>query len=257
LDLGSGCKPWDRPVGRRGAASVDSRAEERGPDVPRCDLPGIRQRRQWSPDARALGIVGDRWILLIVRELAFGALRLSELQRVFPGMSTGALEQRLNRMTAEGLITRHRYAEVPPRVEFELTDAGRELLEILAPMVRWALRWAWSAPEADEWVDVTAMFRLAGCVVDVPADVDAEVELIVEDDHGVALDLYTMRISGGAAAVVHKPAARADAVIKATRHAWASALGPQHALDGLRIGGDERLAELFLSSFEAVPGRSW
>lgn len=201
--------------------------------------------------------MGDRWILLITRELAFGALRLSELQRVFPGMSTGALEQRLNRMTAEGLITRHRYAEVPPRVEFELTDAGRELLVVLAPMVRWALRWAWSEPEADEWVDVTAMFRLAGCVVDAPADVDGEVELIVEDEHGVALDLYTLRLMSGSAAVMHKPAARADAVIKATRRAWTDALGPRHAVDGLRIGGDARLAELFLSSFEAVSGKPW
>src|SRR5215467_938802 len=162
-------------------------------DVARPDLSGVRRRRQWSPDARALGIVGDRWILLIARELAFGAMRLSELQRAFPGMSTGALEQRLNRMTAEGLVTRHRYAEVPPRVEFELTEAGRDMLAILAPMVQWALRWAWSAPNADEWVDVTAMFRLAGCVVTPPEDVTAELELIVEDEQEVSLDLYTLR----------------------------------------------------------------
>ncbi len=134
--------------------------------MPRCDLPGVRRRRQWSPDARALGMIGDRWVLLIARELAFGSLRLSELQRAFPGMSTGALEQRLNRMAAGGLVTRHRYAEVPPRVEFELTDAGRDLLAILAPIVQWALRWAWTSPQPDEWVDVTAMFRLAGCVVE-------------------------------------------------------------------------------------------
>jgi len=222
--------------------------------MPRCDVPGTRPRRQWSPDARALGVVGDRWILLIARELAFGPLRLSELQRAFPGMSTGALEQRLHRMVTEGLVTRQRYAEVPPRVEFELTDAGRDLLAILAPIVRWALRWAWSRPQPDEWVDVTAMFRLAGCVVEPPADVEAEVELIVEDEQEVALDLYTLQLREGAAAVEHKPAARADAVIKATRHAWAGALGPEHALGGLRISGDERLAELFLGSFRAGAG---
>jgi DNA-binding HxlR family transcriptional regulator len=198
--------------------------------------------------------VGDRWVLLIARELAFGALRLSELQRAFPGMSTGALEQRLNRMTTEGLITRHRYAEVPPRVEFELTEAGRELLAVLAPMVRWALRWAWTEPQPDEWVDVTAMFRLAGCVVDPPAELDAEMELIVEDDHEVAVDLYTLRVRDGVANVAHKPAMRADAVIKATSHAWAGAFGPEHSLDGLRIGGDTRLAEMFLASFQAVSG---
>ena len=127
--------------------------------VARSDVSGIRRRRQWSPDARALGVVGDRWILLIARELAFDALRLSELQRAFPGMSTGALEQRLNRMTSEGLVERHRYAEVPPRVEFELTEAGRDMLAILAPMVQWALRWACSAPQPDEWVHAAGASR--------------------------------------------------------------------------------------------------
>jgi DNA-binding HxlR family transcriptional regulator len=222
--------------------------------VARRDAPGIRRRRQWSPDARALGLIGDRWVLLIVRELAFGPLRLSELQRAFPGMSTGALEQRLNRMAASGLVTRHRYAEVPPRVEFELTDAGHELLAILGPLVRWALRWAWSAPQPDEWVDITAMFRLAGCLVQPPADAQGEVELIVEDEQEVALDLYTLELGRGEATVAHKPAAHADAVIKASPGAWARALGPDRATEGLRIAGDAQLAELFLSSFEASSG---
>jgi DNA-binding HxlR family transcriptional regulator len=222
--------------------------------VARSDLSGIRRRRQWSPDARALGIVGDRWILLIARELAFGPMRLSELQRTFPGMSTGALEQRLNRMAAEGLVTRRRYAEVPPRVEFDLTAAGRDMLAILAPMVQWALRWAWSAPQADEWVDVTAMFRLAGCVVAPPAGMSAELELIVEDEQQVALDLYTLRMSDGAATVVHRSALHADAVIKATSDAWAQALGPDRAVDELRISGDASIAEVFLAGFQPVPG---
>lgn len=222
----------------------------------RSDLSGTRRRRQWSPDARALGVIGDRWILLIARELAFGAMRLSELQRTFPGMSTGALEQRLNRMVGEGLVTRHRYAEVPPRVEFELTDAGRDMLAILAPMVRWALRWAWSSPQPDEWVDVTAMFRLAGCVVAPPAGVSAELELIVEDEQQVALDLYTLRMAGGAATVAHKPAGHADAVIKATSGDWARALGPSHAVGALRISGDRDVADIFLAGFRPVPGGS-
>lgn len=216
-----------------------------------CDLSETRRRRQWSPDARALGVIGDRWMLLIVRELAFGPKRLSELQRAFPGLSTGALEQRLNRMGGEGLITRERFAEVPPRVEFDLTDAGRDLLAILGPVVRWAMRWAWSAPNADEWVDVTALFRLAGCVVEPPTGIDAEVELIVEDDLEVALDLYTVALSDGEAAVSHRPARHADAVIKATPIAWAEAFGPEQARTGLRISGDAELASLFLASFGA------
>jgi DNA-binding HxlR family transcriptional regulator len=238
----------------RTAPQAPPRAEERGPEVARSDVSGIRRRRQWSPDARALGIVGDRWILLIARELAFGALRLSELQRAFPGMSTGALEQRLNRMTSEGLVIRHRYAEVPPRVEFELTDSGRDMLAILAPMVQWALRWAWSAPQPDEWVDVTAMFRLAGCVVAPPANASAEVELIVEDDQGVALDLYTLRMTSGTATVVHRPAEHANAVITGTSGAWAQALGPSHIVDELRIGGNRSAAEIFLAGLRPSEG---
>lgn len=188
-------------------------------------------------------------MLLIVRELAFGPMRLSELQRAFPGLSTGALEQRLNRMTGEGLITRRRFAEVPPRVEFELTAAGEDLLQILAPVVRWALRWAWSEPTAEEWVDVTALFRLAGCLVHPPAELGGEVELIVEDEQQVALDLYTLVFRDGSAAVRHVPAGHADAVIKATTRGWTDALGPAGVREGLRISGDAQLAGMFLASF--------
>lgn len=191
-------------------------------------------------------------MLLIVRELAFGPKRLSELQRAFPGLSTGALEQRLHRMADEGVITRERFAEVPPRVEFDLTAAGRELVSILGPVVRWALRWAWTAPGADEWVDVTALFRLAGCIVDAPVGVDAEIELIIEDDDEVALDLYTVAFRHGDALVTHRPAGRADAVVKATPRGWAQAFGPAQSRGELRISGDEELAETFLASFAAA-----
>lgn len=195
-------------------------------------------------------------MLLIVRELAFGPKRLSELQRAFPGLSTGALEQRLGRMTSEGLITRERYAEVPPRVEFDLTDAGRDLLAILGPVVRWALRWAWSPPSEDEWVDVTALFRLAGCVVEAPDGVEGEVELIVEDDLQVALDLYTLALNDGEAAVTHRPAAHADAVIKATPRGWAQAFGPDGAHGDLRISGDPALARVFLATLQTPAGEN-
>src|SRR4051794_2856038 len=74
---------------------------------------------QWSPDARALDLVGDKWTLLIVRDLVAGPRRFVELQRVLPGISTEQLRSRLNRMVADGLLTRQRYREVPPRVDYE------------------------------------------------------------------------------------------------------------------------------------------
>ena len=60
-------------------------------------------------------MVGDKWTLLIVRDLASGPRRFVELQRTLPGISTEQLRSRLNRMVADGLLTRQRYREVPPR----------------------------------------------------------------------------------------------------------------------------------------------
>ena len=102
---------------------------------------------QWSPDARALDLVGDKWTLLIVRDLAAGPRRFSDLQRVLPGISTEQLRSRLNRMVADGLLSRQRYREVPPRVDYELTEQARDLLPVLAALARWGYRWAWGAPD--------------------------------------------------------------------------------------------------------------
>ena len=112
---------------------------------------------QWSPDARALDLVGDKWTLLIVRDLAAGPRRFVELQRVLPGISTEQLRSRLNRMVADGMLTRKRYREVPPRVDYELTTRARDLMPVLGELARWGYQWAWSAPRSSERV---AAYRL-------------------------------------------------------------------------------------------------
>ena len=86
---------------------------------------------QWAPDARALDLIGDKWTLLIVRDLATGPRRFVELQCILPGISTEQLRWRLNRMVADGRLTRQRYREVPGRVDYELTQRARELLPLI------------------------------------------------------------------------------------------------------------------------------
>ena len=90
--------------------------------------------------------MGDKWTLLIIRDLAAGPRRFVELQRVLPGISTEQLRSRLNRMVADGLLTRQRYREVPPRVDYELTERSRELIPVLGALARWGYDWTWSAP---------------------------------------------------------------------------------------------------------------
>src|SRR5437588_11053768 len=135
---------------------------------------------QWSPDARALDLVGDKWTLLIVRDLAAGPRRFVELQRVLPGISTEQLRSRLNRMVADEMLTRRRYREVPPRVEYELTDRARELMPVLGQLARWGYEWAWGPPRESEAVDLGAIFRLVPGLISCNGNA-GPVELIVRD----------------------------------------------------------------------------
>ena len=82
--------------------------------------------------------MGDKWTLLIIRDLAAGPRRFVELQRVLPGISTEQLRSRLNRMVADGLLTRQRYREVPPRVDYELTELGLSLRTPVKALGQWA-----------------------------------------------------------------------------------------------------------------------
>ena len=130
------------------AASALSHAENGASPIPAAPPPKRHPYDQWSPDARALDLVGDKWTLLIIRDLAAGPRRFVELQRVLPGISTEQLRSRLNRMVADGLLTRQRYREVPPRVDYELTERSRELMPVLGALAQWGYDWTWTPPRA-------------------------------------------------------------------------------------------------------------
>src|SRR4051794_17020356 len=118
-------------------------AERHRTHMPAPPPPKRHPYNQWSTDARALDLVGDKWTLLIVRDLASGPRRFVELERVLPGISTEQLRSRLNRMVADGLLTRQRYREVPPRVDYELTERARAVLPVVGALATWGYQWAW------------------------------------------------------------------------------------------------------------------
>ncbi len=209
---------------------------------------GRKPRRQWAPDARALGVVGDRWLMVIVRDLASGPLRLDALRRWLPGVSAGALEARLVRMAEAGLLVRRRHRSLPPRVDLELTPRGHALAQVIAELAHWELRTHWSEPQADEWVDVGACFRLAPFLRASEAHpTKGELALAVID--GRQRDEYAYELEQGRAKVEHRPAPEAQASIEATQDAWVQALGPKHDHTGLKVSGDTKLAESFLDLF--------
>lgn len=83
--------------------------------------------------------VGDKWSLLVIATLRSGVLRFSELQRHIPGVSQRMLTLTLRQLERDGLLTRTVHAEVPPRVEYELTAMGASLVEASIALLRWAL----------------------------------------------------------------------------------------------------------------------
>jgi DNA-binding HxlR family transcriptional regulator len=207
---------------------------------------------QWSPDARALDLVGDKWTLLIVRDLAAGARRFVELQRVLPGISTEQLRSRLNRMVADGMLTRKRYREVPPRVDYELTERARELMPILGELARWGYEWAWSPPRASESVDIGAIFRLAPGLLGRQS-ATGTVEFVVDEPDRRAAYMFTLSEDG--VTVEERSADRADSRVSGTLEAWIKAFSPERDRTGLQLGGEQPLAEGLLDGLAAVGGR--
>ena len=223
--------------------------------MPTVPPPKRHPYNQWSPDARALDLVGDKWTLLIVRDLAAGPRRFVELQRVLPGISTEQLRSRLNRMVADGLLTRQRYREVPPRVDYELTQRSRELLPVLGALARWGYAWAWSPPREGEAIDIGAILRIAPGLLEVPPGLSGVVELTVGDSDADR-DHYAIELARGAASVAEREAPRAAAQISGAETDWIEALGPTGDVDRLRIVGDERLARIVLDGVRATAARA-
>jgi len=219
--------------------------------MPSAPPPKRHPYNQWSPDARALDLVGDKWTLLIIRDLAAGPRRFVELQRVLPGISTEQLRSRLNRMVADGLLTRQRYREVPPRVDYELTERARAVLPVVGALATWGYAWAWGPPRPDEAIDVGAILRAATGISPQGRSRSGLVELVVTS-RGRADRHYAMRVARGAMAIEERPAPEADASVSGTERAWIDAFSPAADRRGLTVTGDERLAGTVLEACGAA-----
>lgn len=90
------------------------------------------------PTRQLLDRIGDRWTVLVVGALADGPLRYGEISRRVDGVSQKMLTQTLRFLEQDGLVTRTVYPVIPPRVDYELTDAGRSLREPLRALEDWA-----------------------------------------------------------------------------------------------------------------------
>ncbi len=223
----------------------------RGADIPEREASQPltpRAHRSWTPTARALAAAGDDWTLLIVLQMAPGRMRLQRLRTCLPGVSTGVLERYVQQMVALGLLTRSRHREMPPRVELELTDAGRELLPIAAELSRWGMRHMWTPAREGECVEVDALLCLLPVLLeghhDLP-DGSFEATSVHADGESVR---HRFRVRAGCLEMDERTSGRPTARAEGERSAWIAALGPEGELAGLSISGDRRMATRVLEA---------
>lgn len=99
-------------------------------------------RRSRCPVSCTLDLLGDRWSLLVVRDLLRDKHRFGEFLESSEGIPTNILTERLKRLTAKGIVRTRRYSSAPPRVEYFLTAKGEDLRPVLRAMVEWGVRHA-------------------------------------------------------------------------------------------------------------------
>jgi hypothetical protein len=160
-------------------------------------------------------------------------------------------------MVADGLLTRQRYREVPPRVDYELTERSRELMPVIGALARWGYDWTWSEPRTGERVEIGAILRTAPGLLAPAKSVKGTLECFVENERGQDRS-YVLTASGGEVTIAEVPADAPDARVTGSVAAWVRALGPAGDTKALQFTGDRKLADALLGELgtAAADGRT-
>ncbi len=207
--------------------------------------------REFCTVARALDVVGERWALLVVRELLLGPRRYTDLLEGLPGIGTNSLAARLRELEAAGVVERKRLPPPAPATVYELTERGRALRPVLDELARWGLA-DLGPPSGDEAVE--SRWFILGLAATISPDVGLEgttFELHIGDE------VYGMTARDGRFDATHGPPARPTATIRNEPGSlFALAMG-RATLDAIaknaRIEGDEAAAHRFLE----LVNRAW
>jgi DNA-binding HxlR family transcriptional regulator len=171
----------------------------------------VRTYRQHCGIARALDLVGERWAMLVIRDLILGPKRFTDLRESLPGIATNVLTQRLKQLEQAGIVSRRPLPPPAASMVYELTEYGRELEPVLLALGRWGAKTIGEAtPDRSvrsEWfgVGLKAYFR-----PDAAKDVHATI--VMRFDEGG----LTVRLDGGDISVTTLAADEADLTLTAS-----------------------------------------
>ncbi|GAA2861197.1 HxlR family transcriptional regulator [Actinoplanes cyaneus] len=213
-------------------------------------MPAQRGYRQGCGIARGLDIVGERWSLLVVRELLLGPKRFTDLQQALPSASPNALSDRLRELTGAGVIVR-RALPMPAGVRvYELTTWGRELEPIVLALGTWALA-APATPEQRFVSADSAMLTIRTYARPAPGRPAATLRIELRD-HGPA-GTFGVRLTADGAEIIREPLDSPDVTVITTTDALLSAFGHGPAVPGSVTTGDPEAVRHLLAAVQIKP----
>jgi DNA-binding HxlR family transcriptional regulator len=199
--------------------------------------------------AHALDLVGERWALLVIRELMLGPKRFSDIKAGLPGISANVLTQRLEGLEAAGVLVRRRLPPPASSQVYELTPWGYEAEPIFQTLGRWAAR----SPSHDPTLPLSAVSLLLSFRTMMDAErargLDARIGLRLGGEN------FLLRIADDRIRAVRGSAAGTDLILTGTAPSIAAAvyggqkLGDLEAAGMLQVEGDRALAERFVTLF--------
>ena len=203
--------------------------------------------------AHALDLVGERWALLVMRELLLGPKRFSDLRASLPGISANVLTQRLEGLEAAGVLVRRRLPPPAPVQVYELTPWGYESEPIFQALGRWAAR----SPAHDPSLPLSAVSLLLS--FRTMLDPARAQNLRARIGFRIGAESFLARLEDGRIAVTRGDVGGADLVLTGPAPAIAAAVYGGQPLDGLlaagalQVEGDRALAERFVTLFPLPP----
>ena len=193
--------------------------------------------------AHALELIGDRWTLLVLRELMLGGRRFSDLRGDLPGISANVLTQRLTELEARGLVVRKRLPPPASVQVYEATTWGLEAEPIVQSLGRWAAR----SPGHDATLPLSGVSLMLS--FGTMFDPDKAKKFDGRIGFRLGPDSYLARIRKGRFKVARGEAGAGDVLFTASPTAIAAVVYGGAPIDSVRIEGNRALAEKFVTLF--------
>jgi DNA-binding HxlR family transcriptional regulator len=218
-------------------------------------VPGRRSYDDGCAAAHALDLIGERWALLVVRELVLGPKRFTDLRASLPGISPNVLSQRLEELEQASIVVRRRLPPPAAVWVYELTDWGRELEPIIRSFGRWAAR----SPSMilGRPISITSLILSFRTMFDADAarGLKCTLELRLGEER------FAAAVANGRLEIVPGDADKPDAVVEADRNALAAIVYAGRDLNeairagDVKVAGDKALVKRFVRLFR-LPERA-